>query len=51
MEGICGTCETEVIEGEPDHRDSILSDADRASGNTMMICVSRSRSKRLVLDL
>jgi ferredoxin-NADP reductase len=51
MEGVCGTCECEVIEGEPDHRDSVLSDADRASGNTMMICVSRSRSERLVLDL
>jgi ferredoxin-NADP reductase len=51
MEGICGTCEVEVIEGEPDHRDSILSDADKAAGESMMICVSRSRSERLVLDI
>ncbi|MFK0112689.1 PDR/VanB family oxidoreductase [Streptomyces sp. NPDC091217] len=50
-EGICGTCETEVLEGEPDHRDSVLSPADRAAGETMMICVSRARGPRLVLDL
>ncbi|PVE13653.1 PDR/VanB family oxidoreductase [Streptomyces scopuliridis] len=50
-EGICGTCETEVLEGEPDHRDSVLSAEERESGETMMICVSRSRSPRLVLDL
>ncbi|MEU4227804.1 PDR/VanB family oxidoreductase [Nonomuraea sp. NPDC026600] len=50
-EGICGTCETEVLEGQPDHRDSVLSDEERESGETMMICVSRSRSPRLVLDL
>ncbi|WP_185063025.1 2Fe-2S iron-sulfur cluster-binding protein [Pseudonocardia eucalypti] len=51
MEGVCGTCECEVIEGEVDHRDSVLSDAERAAGDAMMICVSRSRSERLVLDL
>jgi ferredoxin-NADP reductase len=51
MEGVCGTCEVEVIEGVPDHRDSILSEADGASGETIMICVSRSRSERLVLDI
>ncbi|PVE13220.1 PDR/VanB family oxidoreductase [Streptomyces scopuliridis] len=50
-EGICGTCETEVLEGEPDHRDSVLSPEERESGETMMICVSRSRGPRLVLDL
>ncbi|AXG79462.1 PDR/VanB family oxidoreductase [Streptomyces paludis] len=50
-EGICGTCETEVLEGEPDHRDSVLSAAERESGETMMICVSRSRGPQLVLDL
>lgn len=49
-EGICGTCETAVIEGVPDHRDSILSDAERAENTTMMICVGRSLSDRLVLD-
>ncbi|MEW1723682.1 PDR/VanB family oxidoreductase [Streptomyces sp. NPDC093109] len=50
-EGICGTCETEVLEGEPDHRDSVLSAEERESGETMMICVSRSRGPQLVLDL
>ncbi|ADI13124.1 iron-sulfur oxidoreductase subunit beta [Streptomyces bingchenggensis BCW-1] len=50
-EGICGTCETEVLTGEPDHRDSVLSAEERESGETMMICVSRSRGPQLVLDL
>ncbi|MET8981390.1 PDR/VanB family oxidoreductase [Streptomyces sp. NPDC004539] len=50
-EGICGTCETEVLEGEPDHRDSFLSAGDRESGETMLICVSRTLGPRLVLDL
>ncbi|TAM84955.1 MAG: oxidoreductase [Jatrophihabitans sp.] len=50
-EGICGTCETAVLEGSVDHRDSILSDAERAANDTMMICVSRAQSPVLVLDL
>lgn len=50
-EGTCGTCETDVLEGEPDHRDSVLTDDERATGETMLICVSRCRGKRLVLDL
>lgn len=50
-EGTCGTCEVTVLEGEPDHRDSILGDADRAAGHCMFPCVSRSCSDRLVLDL
>ncbi|MGI5459597.1 PDR/VanB family oxidoreductase [Streptomyces sp. CA-249302] len=50
-EGTCGTCETDVLEGTPEHRDSVLTDAERESGETMMICVSRCRGKRLVLDL
>lgn len=50
-EGTCGTCQTTVLEGLPDHRDSILDEDERAAGDTMMICVSRSRSPRLVLDL
>jgi ferredoxin-NADP reductase len=50
-EGICAACETRVLEGVPDHRDSILSEDERASGHTMMICVSGSKSPRLVLDL
>jgi ferredoxin-NADP reductase len=51
MEGVCGTCECDVIDGEPDHRDSVLSEAERARGDTIMVCVSRSRSERLVLDV
>jgi ferredoxin-NADP reductase len=50
-QGICGTCESGVLAGEPDHRDSLLDDAERAAGDSMYICVSRSRSDRLVLDL
>ncbi|MER6957512.1 PDR/VanB family oxidoreductase [Streptomyces sp. NPDC000618] len=50
-EGTCGTCETDVLEGEPEHRDSVLSPEEREAGETMMICVSRCRGKRLVLDL
>jgi ferredoxin-NADP reductase len=51
LEGVCGTCETRVLEGIPDHRDSILSGKEKAENRTMMICVSRSCTKRLVLDL
>ncbi|MGW2640558.1 PDR/VanB family oxidoreductase [Streptomyces sp. NPDC001348] len=50
-EGTCGTCETDVLEGTPEHRDSVLSDEEQAAGDTMMICVSRCRGARLVLDL
>jgi ferredoxin-NADP reductase len=50
-EGICGTCETVVIDGEVDHRDSVLNDEEKASNETMMICVSRCTSGRLTLDL
>jgi ferredoxin-NADP reductase len=50
-QGICGTCECRVLEGEVDHRDSILSAAERATNQTMMICVSRAKGARLVLDL
>lgn len=49
--GICGSCETTVCAGVPDHRDLILSDADKAKGNSLMICVSRALSDTLVLDL
>jgi len=51
LEGICGTCETEVLEGDVEHRDSVLTAEERESGEVMMICVSRCRSGRLVLDL
>lgn len=50
-EGTCGTCETTVLAGIPEHRDSILNDEEKAANDAMMICVSRSRSPRLVLDL
>ncbi|MEU0742610.1 PDR/VanB family oxidoreductase [Streptomyces sp. NPDC006134] len=50
-DGICGTCETRVLAGTPDHRDFLLSEAEHAAGATMMICVSRCASDRLVLDL
>ncbi|MCK9247820.1 MAG: cytochrome P450/oxidoreductase [Solirubrobacteraceae bacterium] len=51
MEGICGTCECDVLDGTPDHRDSVLSKSDRERGDTIMTCVSRSLSTKLVLDL
>jgi ferredoxin-NADP reductase len=51
QEGICGTCETKVIAGVPDHRDFLLGDADRESGATMLICVSRANTPELVLDV
>jgi ferredoxin len=50
-EGTCGTCETTVLEGEVDHRDVVLTEDERAANETMMICVSRARCRRLVLDL
>jgi ferredoxin len=50
-QGTCGTCETTVLGGLPDHRDSLLTPAERAAADTMMICVSRSVTPRLVLDL
>ncbi|PXY28413.1 ferredoxin [Prauserella muralis] len=50
-QGTCGTCETTVLGGLPDHRDAILADHEREAGDCMFICVSRSRTDRLVLDL
>jgi vanillate O-demethylase ferredoxin subunit len=49
--GDCGICQVSVIEGTPDHRDYILSDAEKAAGKVMQICISRSKTPRLVLDL
>jgi ferredoxin-NADP reductase len=49
-EGYCGTCEARVLEGEPEHRDTVLTDEEHAA-HKMMICVSRAKSKRLVLDI
>ncbi|WP_406103358.1 PDR/VanB family oxidoreductase [Streptomyces sp. NBC_01003] len=50
-EGTCGTCETDIMEGAADHRDSVLTAGERAAGETLMICVSRCRGPRLVLDM
>jgi ferredoxin-NADP reductase len=50
-EGVCGTCEATVLSGAIDHRDSVLNDRERAAGDKMMVCVSRARGPRLVLDL
>ncbi|BCH30634.1 ferredoxin [Mesorhizobium sp. L-8-10] len=50
-QGACGTCLATVIEGEPDHQDVYLNDAEKKSGTKIMTCVSRAKSARLVLDL
>lgn len=50
-EGVCGTCETTVLEGVPDHRDAVLSPEEQEANETLMVCVSRSRTPRLVLDI
>ncbi|MGI5158437.1 PDR/VanB family oxidoreductase [Microbispora sp. CA-102843] len=50
-EGTCGTCETAVLGGVPDHRDHLLTEEEREAGDVMFICVSRARSARLVLEL
>ncbi|MER5310482.1 PDR/VanB family oxidoreductase [Streptomyces sp. NPDC002773] len=50
-EGWCGTCETKVLAGTPEHHDSVLGEEEKASGTTMMICVGRSCGPRLTLDL
>jgi len=50
-EGTCGTCETFVIEGEVDHRDAILTAKEKAESEVMMICVSRAKGSRLVLEI
>ncbi|MFC3456538.1 PDR/VanB family oxidoreductase [Amycolatopsis speibonae] len=50
-EGTCGTCETAVLSGDPDHRDSVLTEEEQATGDRMLPCVSRSRTPELLLDL
>lgn len=49
--GVCGTCETTILEGEADHRDNYLDEEEQAAQETIMICVSRAKGRRLVLDL
>ncbi|MGY1641951.1 PDR/VanB family oxidoreductase [Geodermatophilus sp. SYSU D00703] len=51
QEGTCGTCETPVLEGVVDHRDSLLTPAEQAANDTMFICVSRAACPKLVLEL
>ena len=51
FEGVCGSCETRVLAGEPDHRDSVLNAQERAANMTMMVCVSGCKSAILRLDL
>ncbi|MBK8085459.1 MAG: Rieske 2Fe-2S domain-containing protein [Devosia sp.] len=50
-QGACGTCLTRVLKGEPEHQDVYLNASERAANTTMMTCVSRARSARLVLDI
>ena len=50
-QGICGTCLTRVLEGEPDHRDQFLTCEEHAANNQFLPCCSRARSPLLVLDL
>ena len=50
-QGVCGTCMCDVLEGEPDHRDVYLTDEEKAANDQILVCCSRSRSKKLVLDI
>jgi vanillate O-demethylase ferredoxin subunit len=49
--GECGICQVAVLEGEPDHRDHILSESERAGNKVMQVCVSRAKTPRLVIHL
>lgn len=50
-QGVCGTCVTPVLSGEPEHRDAVLSPEVRAANTAMCLCVSRAKSEKIVLDL
>ncbi|WP_457971185.1 PDR/VanB family oxidoreductase [Acinetobacter calcoaceticus] len=50
-QGVCGTCMCDVIEGEPDHRDVYFTDEEKASNEQILVCCSRSKTSRLVLDI
>ncbi|HWW26657.1 MAG TPA: 2Fe-2S iron-sulfur cluster binding domain-containing protein, partial [Caulobacter sp.] len=50
-QGVCGTCLTRVIEGQPDHRDAFQTEDERAANDQFTPCCSRARTPRLVLDL
>lgn len=51
QEGYCGSCETKVLEGVPEHHCCVLTDEEKAQGDYMMVCVGRSKSAKLVLDI
>ncbi len=50
-EGTCGSCEVDVLEGVPDHRDSVLTEEERDSNSCMMVCISRSKTPLLIIDV
>ena len=50
QEGICGTCIMQVLEGTPEHRDNVLTKAEKEAGDVLAVCVSRTKGPRLVLD-
>jgi len=50
-QGVCGTCLTGILDGEPDHRDLYLTAEEQAANRQFIPCCSRARSARLVLDL
>jgi ferredoxin len=49
--GVCGTCETAIIEGEAEHLDQYLTNEEKEAHKTLLVCVSRARTSRIVLDL
>jgi ferredoxin-NADP reductase len=51
MDGICGSCEVRVLDGIPDHRDSVLSTQQKAANDRVMVCCCRAKSELMVLDL
>ena len=51
LQGTCGTCITQVVDGDIDHRDAVLRKEEQQSGKQMCICVSRAKGDRVVLDL
>ncbi len=50
-QGICGACLCDVLEGEPDHRDVYLTDEEKESNELILVCCSRSKTEKLVLDI
>lgn len=50
-QGVCGTCMCEVLEGEPDHRDVYFTDEEKEANDQILVCCSRAKSKKLVLDI